>query len=117
MCRKYGGMWVPAYVRLCYRCGERRGEHMPLAEAEALGWRPGGHVPVANAKRKRKPVKRRPLEFVDKPTTCPKCGRVFIGRDEWCPICQEEFKRQRMPLRERLEAEWKEKKWKGESET
>ena len=47
MCRKYGGMWVPAYVRLCYRCGERRGEHMPLAEAEALGWRPGGHVPVS----------------------------------------------------------------------
>ena len=51
MCRQYGNLLKPgAYVRLCYRKGERRGEKIPAEVARGLGWRPSCCVPLAGAR-------------------------------------------------------------------
>ena len=110
MCRRYG-KGENAYVRLCYRCGDRRGEHMPLDEAIAHGWRPGGHVRLGSRRRENKKyyVPSRPLE---REVVCTRCRRPFIGRDEWCPECQEWDRRRRLPLQKRLELEFLERMYK-----
>jgi len=76
--------------------------------ARALGWEPGKHVRIGGLRdadrgtggKSHRPKKsRRPVEsrFV-----CTKCGREFIGLDEWCPACKEEDRQRRRTLMERL---------------